>query len=115
MDQEPHIASGRVGAEGWYQDPYCRHEERWFSAGRATALVKDGDTEGHDEVSGPPPGPLVPVEDPGWDHGQDLVRADGVEAESVSAPDLERAGQEDVEADAAAELDVAAGESGAVD
>jgi hypothetical protein len=66
-------------------------------------------------VSGPPPQPLVPVEDPGWDHGQDLARADAAEAEGVSAPDLKRAGHGDVEPDAAAEFDIEAGESGAVD
>ncbi len=108
MTEERPPTPGPVGAEGWYHDPYGRHERRWFSAGAPTALVKDGDVEGRDEVSGPPPQPLVPVEKPGWDGGRDLVRADGVEARSVSAPDLERAGQDDPDADVAAQVDIAA-------
>lgn len=28
-------------AEGWYQDPYKIHEDRWFSDGSPTALVRD--------------------------------------------------------------------------
>ncbi len=35
--------------EGWYTDPFGRHEARWFSSGRATFLVKDGNIESHDE------------------------------------------------------------------
>jgi hypothetical protein len=38
-------------AEGWYLDPYGRHEARWFSAGSPTALVRDGASESQD----PPP------------------------------------------------------------
>ena len=64
-------------AEGWYQDPFKPHTDRWFSDGRPTALVRDGEQEAND----PPPtaeyaGPLteavvdVPVD------GADLVRAD---------------------------------------
>jgi len=114
VDERP-PEPGPVGAEGWYKDPYGRHERRWFSAGQPTELVMDGDTEGHDVVNGPPPGPLVPVDEPGWDHGQDLSRADELEGSDASAPDLRRAGQEDYRADEEAELDLAAGESGAVD
>lgn len=44
----------RVEAEGWYLDPYKLHTDRWFSAGRPTALVRDGDAESHDP---PPPQP----------------------------------------------------------
>jgi len=36
-------------AEGWYIDPFGRHELRWFSDGRPTALVRDGQTDGHDQ------------------------------------------------------------------
>jgi hypothetical protein len=35
--------------EGWYTDPYARHEARWMSQGSATGLVRDGITEGHDD------------------------------------------------------------------
>jgi hypothetical protein len=40
-------------AEGWFPDPFGRHEQRWFSAGSPSALVRDGDTESAD----PPPAP----------------------------------------------------------
>jgi hypothetical protein len=38
-------------AEGWYRDPFGTHENRWFSDGEPTALVRDGRNEGND----PPP------------------------------------------------------------
>jgi hypothetical protein len=37
-----------VKAEGWYRDPFQLHEDRWFSAGRPTSLVRDGGLESHD-------------------------------------------------------------------
>jgi hypothetical protein len=40
-------------AQGWYVDPFGRHELRWFSEGAPTALVRDGGTDGED----PPPQP----------------------------------------------------------
>jgi hypothetical protein len=68
-----------VEAEGWYQDPYGTHQERWISAGTPTALVRDDDVEGHD----PPPAgvtptsPFVPAVAHGPDPGaDDLRRAD---------------------------------------
>jgi hypothetical protein len=39
--------------QGWYPDPYERHEDRWFSAGKPTKLVRDQGSESYDE---PPPG-----------------------------------------------------------
>jgi hypothetical protein len=49
-------------AQGWYRDPYGIHEDRWFSDGRATRLVRDIDVESYDEPpSSEPPEPLVPV------------------------------------------------------
>jgi len=41
--------------EGWYKDPFGRHGDRWFSAGIATNLVRDGEAISHDP---PPAGPL---------------------------------------------------------
>ena len=56
-------------AEGWYTDPYGRHEARWMSRGEATKLVRDGEVESYDAppdeapsremtriVTEPPPG-----------------------------------------------------------
>ncbi len=67
-------------AQGWYCDPYGLHEDRYFSAGAATKLVRDGETESYD----PPPArplpdaPLVPAQlaEDEEDHGLDLRRAD---------------------------------------
>jgi len=44
-----------VPLEGWFTDPYALHEARWMSAGRPTALVRDGHVEGHDRA---PEGPF---------------------------------------------------------
>ena len=41
-------AMGAEGAEGWFVDPFGRHERRWLSDGRATSLVRDGRVEGVD-------------------------------------------------------------------
>lgn len=38
-----------VNAEGWYIDPFEKHSERWFSDGRPTNLVRDGEIESHDD------------------------------------------------------------------
>jgi hypothetical protein len=34
--------------QGWFSDPYGRHEDRWFSRGVPTALVRDGGKESQD-------------------------------------------------------------------
>jgi hypothetical protein len=75
-------------AEGWYRDPYAVHEDRWYSDGIPTALVRDAEVEGHD----PPPSDVPPKEpfEPSLAHGEppgpdDLRRAD--EAETPDAPD----------------------------
>ena len=36
-------------AQGWYPDPYAKHEDRWFSDGKPTGLVRDQGTESQDE------------------------------------------------------------------
>lgn len=43
----------RPTAEGWQQDPYGRHELRFFDGHRWTAYVRDGETSGLDEPGGP--------------------------------------------------------------
>ena len=35
--------------EGWFTDPYGRHEARWISAGSPTKLVRDSGVESYDE------------------------------------------------------------------
>ena len=69
-----------MGPEGWYIDPFGQHEQRWFSDGRPTSLVRDGRTEGHaeppaDSYSGPLTEPPEGVFD-----GSDLKRADDLES-----------------------------------
>ncbi len=63
--------------EGWCTDPYARHQARWISVGRATALVRDGEIDGNDP---PPDEPFVaapiPLEADGATDGDDLRRAD---------------------------------------
>ncbi len=39
---------GELVEEGWYTDPYEIHEARWFSAGKPTKLVRDGEDESYD-------------------------------------------------------------------
>jgi hypothetical protein len=54
----PQNTSGMAstGPQGWFDDPFRLHEARYFSAGRPTKLVRDGDVESYDE----PPGEGVP-------------------------------------------------------
>ena len=47
--------------EGWYTDPFARHEERWMSNGQPTKLVRDQGKVSQDE---PPNGPYVQFPDP---------------------------------------------------
>jgi hypothetical protein len=35
--------------EGWFTDPFGRHEARWLSDGTPTKLVRDGGVESYDE------------------------------------------------------------------
>jgi hypothetical protein len=70
-------------AEGWYRDPYGTHEDRWYSDGPPTSLVRDAGAESKDP---PPPGvvpsePLVLSVPHHGDAGpSDLRRADDAEA-----------------------------------
>jgi hypothetical protein len=65
-------------AEGWYRDPYRIHQDRWFSQGQPTKLVRDGRRECYDPAPGQlPEGDLVPAESSGEPQdGADLRRAD---------------------------------------
>ena len=64
--------------EGWYTDPYSRHEARWFSEGKPTKLVRDAGVEAYDEPPDSPP-------------RQAPQRIEEVEGESVGGGDLLRA------------------------
>ncbi|HUI49208.1 MAG TPA: hypothetical protein VL119_10955 [Acidimicrobiia bacterium] len=69
-------------AEGWYQDPYGLHEDRWFSNGTATRLVRDSGVESHDAPppDAPPIDTLVRSQAESSSNGpEDLRRADDAE------------------------------------
>jgi hypothetical protein len=64
--------------EGWYTDPYQRHEDRWISRGVPTRLVRDLGIEGDDPVE------LMPFK-------ITPVRSGHVDAAFRGASDLRRA------------------------
>jgi hypothetical protein len=64
--------------EGWYTDPFGRHEARWMSRGTPTRLVRDGEVEGDDPPASDEPFAVTPVRIEGRPPtgGRDLKRAD---------------------------------------
>jgi hypothetical protein len=86
------IESVDESLEGWYIDPFARHEARWMSQGTPTALVRDGNVETHDPA---PTGlflntPQRLYGDSSPNGGADLRRADEAEQEGPYDPDLAR-------------------------
>jgi hypothetical protein len=76
-----------VQAEGWYRDPYLVHEDRWFSAGQPTKLVRDGALESYDPPpAGPPKVELVEARHFQPSDASDLRRADDPKAGAVYDP-----------------------------
>jgi hypothetical protein len=76
-----------MNAEGWYTDPFARHEARWMSEDVPTHLVRDGDVEGSDPVTDEPfKVTPVRVESEGPENGADLLRADDAEREPAYDP-----------------------------
>jgi hypothetical protein len=73
--------------EGWFTDPYARHEARWLSLGQPTKVVRDGDVESYDD---PPEGPavreLTPIEPTHHADASSLERADDEEREGPYDP-----------------------------
>jgi hypothetical protein len=85
------VTESSAAAEGWYRDPYGLHQDRWFSAGTPTSLVRDQGTEGHDDPPAyPPAGPPAEIPDTGRFPEDDLRRADEAEAQ-IHDGDLRRA------------------------
>jgi hypothetical protein len=75
------VTESSAAAEGWYRDPYGIHQDRWFSSGTPTSLVRDQGAEGHDEPPGyPPAGPPEEIPDIDRFPEDDLRRADEAEA-----------------------------------
>jgi len=74
-------------AQGWYRDPYLVHEDRYFSAGRPTKLVRDNRIEQYDPPpAGPPKTDLVDVRPVQQTYGGDLRRADDPSAGAAYDP-----------------------------
>ncbi len=71
--------------EGWYSDPWGRHEARWISGGVPSKLVRDGDQESYDDLPDSPPthawAQIEPL--PGSVTAADTLRADAAEAEAT--------------------------------
>jgi hypothetical protein len=78
-----------MAPQGWYRDPFGVHQDRYFSAGSPTKLVRDDGRESYD----PPPdqplpnGDLIPVAPAGTEasDGADLQRVD-----QPTAPPLDK-------------------------
>jgi hypothetical protein len=66
-----------TAAEGWYRDPFGLHQDRWFSVGWPTELIRDDKVEGRD----PPPArdydgaALTEIPDTAV-NGEDLLHSD---------------------------------------
>ena len=79
---------GRKVTDGWYLDPFRHHHDRYFTDGRPTDLVRDGE---HESIDPPPElllsSPLVPVPVHSRTLGpRDLRRADDNEAQPAFDP-----------------------------
>ena len=70
--------------EGWYTDPFGRHEARWMSDGSPTKLVRDGDEESYEDPPDEEPTvtPTRIAEGQASD-GSDLLRSDDPESGSL--------------------------------
>ena len=74
---------------GWCNDPYRRHEHRWMTQGRPSALVGDGGIESQDP---PPDGPFlvdpVLIDSDNAINRDDLKRADDPRSKNSPADDV---------------------------
>jgi len=68
--------------EGWFTDPYAKHDARWMSQGKRSKLVRDGTVDSYDD---PPDEPYSqtpePIQSSGPSNPNDLRRADELEAD----------------------------------
>ena len=82
-------------AQGWYLDPYGIHQDRWFSQGQPTKLVRDEGRECYDPAPDQPlpVGDLVPAAVGGEDvgDGADLRRADDASSDPFDPEKARRA------------------------
>jgi len=88
-----------VNEEGWYKDPYGRHESRWISDGTPTALVRDAGIELQD----PPPDKPITVEMERVAEAtlvggaNDLKRADDAESQEFDPQAMTDAAEEGID------------------
>lgn len=87
-----------VNEEGWYKDPYARHESRWISDGTPTALVRDAGVASQDP---PPDDPvtmgLERVVEATREDGTDLRRADEAERQDFNPDAMTDAAEESID------------------
>jgi hypothetical protein len=71
-------------AEGWYTDPFGRHEAPWMSDGSPTKLVRDGDDESYEDPPDEEP-TVTPtrIAEGRASNGSDLLRSDDPESGSL--------------------------------
>ena len=68
-------------AEGWYTDPFGRHEARWMSDGEPTKLVRDAGGESFDAPPDEAPShEAIRIEHAEAARTGDLLRADAAQA-----------------------------------
>jgi hypothetical protein len=74
--------------EGWFSDPYGRHETRWLSGGKPTRLVRDCEVEGYDDQPDEPPtrSPVRIHNENVTTDSHDLRRADDAQREAEYEP-----------------------------
>jgi hypothetical protein len=78
--------------EGWFTDPFGRHEARWLSDGTPTKLVRDGELESYDDPPDEEPS-VVPVRIDAHvapDGGADLIRAGDPDSRPINMESLSR-------------------------
>jgi hypothetical protein len=74
-----------VRAEGWFRDPYHLHDDRWFSDGRPTNLVRDdGATSSDEPPPTDPPDSLERVPEPPTGTADDLMRAEDAASQNLN-------------------------------
>jgi hypothetical protein len=87
-----------MNEEGWYIDPFGRHEARWMSEGTPTSLVRDGTAESQDP---PPPtvidGELEPVPEAAPPSGGDLRRVDEAQSQVFDPGAMRDAAEEAID------------------
>jgi hypothetical protein len=76
-EAQAHDGTEAQAEEGWFTDPYARHEARWLSDGKPTKLVRDGAIESFDEPpEGDPVAEPVRIEQEGPPGDEEFVRAE---------------------------------------